>query len=320
MTNSTMKAVRIHEYGTSDVIRYEEAPIPEPAADEVLIKVAATSFNPFDAQLRSGAFKPFLPLQFPFIPGVNVSGTITQTGSLVSAFQPGDAVFAFLNVAQNGASAEYVVSKAADLVAAPRNMDLHDAAAIPNAALTAWQALFELGNLQPGQRVLITAASGGVGTLAVQLAKWKGAYVIGTTSSRKIDLLEQLGVDQIIDYTHESITEALQEKVDLIFNLSPAGSAELGSLLYLLHRGGSFISVVGAADEQLAESLGIRAIRANSHPDVQQLTEIARLIDAGVIQPIITERVRLHELADVHRRYENKQVTGRVVVIVDEQN
>lgn len=315
--NRLMKAARIHQYGGADVIRYEDAPIPEIAADEVLIKVSATSFNPFDAKLRAGAFKPFLPIEFPFTLGVNVSGVVVDTGEFVKSFRKDDQVFAFLNVARNGAAAEYVVSKAADIALAPKKFDLQDSAAVPSVALTAWQALFELGQLQPGQRVLITAAAGGVGTLAVQLAKWKGAFVIGTASEKSFTRLEELGIDQIIDYNKQSVVEVLKDKVDIIINLSPAGKEELNALLPLLHEGGTFISAVASADASFAKELGVKALRISSRPNAEQLTQIAELLDTGTLKPFIAERAKLSELAAVHQRFEKGEVTGRVVLLVD---
>jgi NADPH:quinone reductase-like Zn-dependent oxidoreductase len=318
--NRVMKASRIHQYGGTDVIQYEDAPIPEISADEVLIKVSATSFNPFDAKLRAGAFKQFLPITFPFTLGVNVSGVVVKTGESVKAFQKDDKVFAFLNVTKNGAAAEYVVSKATDVAHAPKKFDLHDSAAVPNVALTAWQALFDHGHLQPGQRVLITAAAGGVGTLAVQLAKWKGAFVIGTASEKSFSTLEQLGIDQIIDYKKQSVVEALKEKVDVIFNLSPAGKDEVNNLLHLLKEGGIFISAVAPADENIARELGVRAVRLSSQPNAEQLIQIAELLDTGALKPVITERTKLSELAAVHQHFENGEVSGRVLIIVDKAN
>ncbi|NGM82726.1 NADP-dependent oxidoreductase [Paenibacillus sp. 7124] len=319
-TNPFMKAARFHQYGGADVIRYEDAPVPEVTEDEVLIKVAATSFNPFDAKLRSGAFQAFLPIELPFTPSVNVSGTVVKVGDSVTTFREGDNVFAYLDVTRNGAAAEYVVSKAVHIAHAPKTFDLHESAAVPSVALTAWQALFDYGNLQSGQRVLITAAAGGVGTLAVQLAKWKGAYVIGTASEKGFSLLEQLGIDEIIDYKKQSVAEALKSKVDVIFNLSPAGKEELNSLLQLLNEGGTFISAVSPADENMAKELGVKAVRLNSHPDAEKLTQIAELLDAGVLKPIITERTGLSEIAEVHQKFDDGKVSGRVLIIVDGVN
>ncbi|MCD9021527.1 NADP-dependent oxidoreductase [Cohnella silvisoli] len=316
-TKSYMKAARIHQYGGPEVIRYEDAPIPEVGDDEVLIKVSATSFNPFDAKLRSGAFKAFLPIELPFTLGVNVSGIIEKKGESVNTFRVGDKVYGFIDVTKNGAAAEYVVSKAVDIAHAPKNFDLHEAGVVPNVALTAWQALFDYGKLQPGQRVLITAASGGVGTLAVQLAKWKGAYVIGTASKKKFSTLEQLGIDEIIDYNSQPIVESLNGKVDVIFNLSPVGQSELNKLLYTLNEGGIFISTTTPVDENLAKELGVKAVRINSQRNSAQLAEIAALLDAGLLKPDITERIGLSELAEVHRKFENGEISGRVLITVE---
>jgi len=312
-----MTAATIRDYGGAEAIRLERLPVPSLAADEVLVKVSATSFNPFDAKLRSGAYRHFLPLAFPFVLGVNVSGVVAAAGGETEGFQEGDRVYAFLDVTKNGASAEYVAVKAADVAFAPESMDLRDAAAVPSVALTAWQALFDHAGLQPGQRVLITAASGGVGTMAIQLAKRIGAYVIGTASSRSIPLMERLGADETVDDRARPIAEAVDGRVDAIINLSPVGKDEVTALLPLLKEGGTLVSAVSTADEAVAKALGVKAVRMSARRSAAQLKRIAELIDAGTLRPIIAERTRLSELSALHRRYDEGNVTGRVVVAID---
>lgn len=311
-----MKAVRYHQYGGPDVLQYEEVPVPDVSSDEVLIKVAATAFNPSDAAIRMGYLKDFLPLELPFIPGVDVSGVIEQTGESVKGLKVGDKVFALLDLTKNGAAAEYVVCKAIDVAHAPKNIHLQDAAAIPGGALTAWQGLFDHGNLQSGQRVLITAAAGGVGSFAVQLAKWKGAYVIGTASEKSSPSLKELGIDEIIDYKNESIEDRVAEKVDVIFNLSPLASEDVTNLLHLLKKGGTLVSSSNPADENLATELGVHAVRMAVQRNAEQLSQVANLVDAGHIKPFITERVPLSNLATVHEKV--GQTRGKVLIYVSE--
>ncbi|WP_440959959.1 NADP-dependent oxidoreductase [Paenibacillus nitricinens] len=311
-----MKAVRYHQYGSVEVLRYEEAPTPDVSADEVLIKVAATAFNPADAMLRMGVMKDILPLELPFIPNVDVSGVIEKIGESVNGFQFGDKVFAFLDMTKNGAAAEYVVCKANDVALAPKNIDLQDAAALPGGAMTAWQGLFDHGNLQSGQRVLITAAAGGVGSIAVQLAKWKGAYVIGTASEESISALQDLGIDEIINYKNELIEEKLTEKVDLIFNLSPLSSEEVTKLLLLLKDGGTLVSAYNPADEDVAKNLGVHVVRMGVQRNAEQLSQIADIVDQGHVKPFITERLALKELAVVHEKV--GQTRGKILLLVND--
>ncbi|MEK3982876.1 NADP-dependent oxidoreductase [Paenibacillus sp. FSL K6-3166] len=311
-----MKAVRYHQYGAVEVLRYEEAPTPDVSADEVLIKVAATAFNPADAMLRMGVMKDILPLELPFIPNVDVSGVIEKIGESVNGFQFGDKVFAFLDMTKNGAAAEYVVCKADDVALAPENIDLQDAAALPGGAMTAWQGLFDHGNLQSGQRVLITAAAGGVGSISVQLAKWKGAYVIGTASEESISALQDLGIDEIINYKNELIEEKLTEKVDLIFNLSPLSSEEVTKLLLLLKDGGTLVSAYNPADEDVAKNLGVHVVRMGVQRNAKQLSQIADIVDQGHVKPFITERLALKELAAVHEKV--GQTRGKILLLVND--
>ncbi|MCS7461292.1 NADP-dependent oxidoreductase [Paenibacillus doosanensis] len=312
-----MKAVRYHQYGGPEVLRYEEAPIPEVKSDEVLIKVSATAFNPADAMLRMGALKEVLPLALPFIPNVDVSGVIEKIGGAVTDLRVGDQVFAFLDMLRNGGAAEYVVSKAADVALAPANIDLQAAAAIPSGAMTAWQGLFDHGHLQSGQRVLITAAAGGVGSMAVQFAKWKGAYVIGTASERSFSTLQELGIDEIIDYNHESVEEKLTEKVDVIFNLSPLSSDEVTKWLHVLKQGGTLVTALHPADEELAKKLTVNTVRMAVQRNARQLAQIAELVDEGHVKPVITEKLPLLHLAAAHEKV--GETRGKVLVIVDDK-
>jgi NADPH:quinone reductase-like Zn-dependent oxidoreductase len=263
-----------------------------------------------------GVMKDILPLELPFIPNVDVSGVIEKMGASVNGFQLGDKVFAFLDMTKNGAAAEYVVCKANDVALAPKNIDLQDAAALPGGAMTAWQGLFDHGNLQSGQRVLITAAAGGVGSIAVQLAKWKGAYVIGTASAESISALQDLGIDEIINYKNELIEEKLTEKVDLIFNLSPLSSEEVTKLLLLLKDGGTLVSAFNPADEDVAKNLGVQVVRMGVQRNAEQLSQIADIVDQGQVKPFITERLPLKELAAVHGRV--GQTRGKVLLLVND--
>src|SRR6476659_692960 len=195
----TMKAIRIHSYGGPEVLQYEDAPRPKPRAGEVLIRVHAAGVNPIDWKVREGHMKDFWPHEFPLILGWDLSGVVEELGRGVSRFKIGDEVYSLPDPTRNGAYAEYIVVREPELALKPNSLHHIRAAAVPLAALTAWQSLFDTAQLQPGQRVLIHAGSGGVGHFAVQLAKWKGAYVFATASTKNQDFLRKLGVDKAID-------------------------------------------------------------------------------------------------------------------------
>ncbi|MBT8342085.1 MAG: NADP-dependent oxidoreductase [Desulfatitalea sp.] len=310
-----MKAVRYHQYGGPDVLRFEEVPIPEVGPEEVLIKVSATAFNPADAMFRMGLLKDMIPLQLPFTPHADVSGVIEKAGESVKGLKTGDKVFAFLDMTRNGAAAEYVVSKAVDVALAPKNISLQDAGAIPGTATTAWQGIFEHGKLQSGQRLLIVAAAGGVGSFALQFAKWKGAYVIGSDAEETFSKLKELGIDEVINYKTESITDQVTEKVDVILNLSPIDPGDVTKLLPLLKKGGTLVSTLNPADENVAKELGVNAVTMAVQRSAAHLSQIAALVDEGVVKPFISERLPFSNLAAAHEKF--GQTHGKVLILVD---
>ena len=314
-TKKMMKAVSFNQYGGPEVLKYGDVPIPDIGPDEVLIKVAATAVNPADAYIRAGVATARLKIEFPFIPGVEVSGIIEETGESVKGFKAGDRVFGFLDFAKSGGAAEYVAVRADYVHLAPKNIPLQDAAAIPATGLCAWQALFEHGNLQAGQRVLITNAAGGVGSLAVQLAKWKGAYVIGTASERNFSALKIFGVDEIVDYKNETIEGKVKTPLDLLFTIAPDGTEAQTRLLSLLKRGGTHVAATHPADEARAKELGVKTLMMGTQHKDEQLAEIARLVDEGHLKPFITERLPLSNLAAAHEKA--GQTPGKALIVVD---
>ena len=214
-----MKAIRFHEYGDINVLRYEETPQPTPGPEEALVAVAATAFNPVDTWFRAGIIDQIFPVSFPHTLGLDLAGTVVDHGPGVDDPAIGAEVIGFLPMTGPGAAAEYVNAPAELLVPAPATIPLIDAAAIPVPALTAWQALFEHGNLVAGQRVLVNGAGGGVGGFVVQLAKRAGAKVIATASPRSVNAVRAAGADHIIDYTAANVADALDVPVDLAINL-----------------------------------------------------------------------------------------------------
>ncbi len=302
-----MKAARIHEQGGPDVIRYEDAPKPAPGPGEVLLKVAAAGFNPADGGDRSGRYRS---VTLPFTLGFDVSGTVEEADP-DSGFAVGDGVIGRLD--HGGASAEYAVAPADVLVRAPERIPLPDAAAIPVAGLTAWQAVHEHAQVKDGQRILVNGAGGGVGGFAVQLAKGAGAYVIATASPRSADAVRAHGADEVIDYTTTSPADAVQEPVDAVLSLVFVGPEAGESLAGLVRPGGVIVSITGRID--VSEDLDIRSVGFSARNDPQLLAELVRLVDAGQLTVDVAERLPLSELAEVHRRSEAGQTRGKVILI-----
>ena len=246
-----MKAVRFHRYGGSDVLRYEDAPRPVPGPGQVLVKVAATSFNPVDAGIRGGYLSEVYKISFPHIPGVDVAGTIAELGAGVQGWTVGDAVVAFLPLDADGAAAEYAIAPAESLAAAPQSVDLANAAALPEAALTAWQALFEIAGLTAGQTILINGASGAVGGYAIQLAKSAGAVVTATAKARDAQRLRGLGADRIvdyIDYTHSPI-DVDRQPFDVVLNLVSTSPEQTEALIGVVADGGFHVGTMTPGPE-----------------------------------------------------------------------
>jgi NADPH:quinone reductase-like Zn-dependent oxidoreductase len=308
-----MKAIRIHEFGGPDVLSIDEIPVPQPGKDEVLIKVHATSVNPVDWKIRAGLRKEKFPSTLPLTLGWDVSGVIEELGEKVSNFRKGDEVYGRPDPTKNGAYAEYIVVKANLLAIKPMSIGHTEAAAVPLAGLTAWQGLFDKGLLKEGQKVLIHAAAGGVGTYAVQFAKSKGAYVIGTASDRNIDFLKRLGADEVIDYNMENF-ETVVNDIDLVLD-TIGGDTQLKSI-DVLKTGGRLISTLAADYVKEAKEKGVVLIDfiAQSVPD--QLAEIAQLIDSGKVKPIIDQVLPFTDAKKAHMSIEQGHTRGKIVLQV----
>ncbi|MFE2429341.1 NADP-dependent oxidoreductase [Streptomyces sp. NPDC059373] len=307
-----MKAVRFHAYGDPGVLCYEDAARPDPAAGDVLIEVAATSFNPVDAGIRAGYLQQVFPVALPHIPGIDVAGTIVRLGEGVTGWAPGDRVIGFLPMTAAGAAAEFVAAPAAVLAAAPTTIPLTTAAALPAAALTAWQALFEHVELRAGQRVLVNGAGGGVGGFAVQLAKEAGAFVIATASPRSADAVRAEGADQIIDYTATTPADALTEPVDAVLNLVAASEAEMTALTGLVRQGGVIVTTATPAAGD--PDRGVRAVGMQLRTDAGQLATLAKKVDAGEIRVEVSATYPLSQTALVHEQSAAGRIRGKVVL------
>ncbi|MFE7745865.1 NADP-dependent oxidoreductase [Nocardia sp. NPDC057455] len=310
-----MKTVRFHEYGAPDVLRYEEVDEPVPGTGQVRVRVAATTFNGVDGNIRAGFMQGPMPLTLPHTPGVDVAGTIDALGEGVDGLEIGDQVVGFLPFVDDGASAEYVLAPAESLAAAPTSIPLADAAALPVVGLTAWQALFDHAELRAGQRILISGAGGAVGGYAVQLAKATGAYVIATGSPRSGEHVKAAGADEVIDHTSTELTTAVTEPVDILLNLAPISPAEFTALAGLVRDGGVVVSTTVWMPAPADEERGVRAIDVFVRGDAKQLSELVARVDRGELIVDVTERVPLTDLASVHARAAAGTLSGKVIVL-----
>jgi NADPH:quinone reductase-like Zn-dependent oxidoreductase len=307
-----MKAVRFHEYGDPAVLRYEDVQRPVAGAGQVLIRVAATSFNGVDGNIRGGLMQGPIPVTLPHTPGIDVAGTVEALGEGVTGVEAGDRVIGFLPMLADGAAAEYVVAPAEVLTAAPASVPLADAAALPIVGLTAWQALFEHGGLSAGQRVLINGAGGGVGGYAVQLAKNAGAYVIAIAGPRSSERVTKAGADEVIDHNGAGAGEP----VDVVLNLAPIDPARLAALLDLIRPGGVLVNTTVWMPAPSDEQRGVRGIDLFVRSDAEQLSRLVALVDSGALHVDIAQRVPLAELATVHTRAAAGTLSGKVIITV----
>ena len=310
-----MKAVRFHEYGDPEVLRYEDVDRPVPGPGQVRVRVAATSFNGVDGNIRAGFMQGPMPLALPHIPGLDVAGTVDALGEGVDEPKVGDRVVGFLPFTDDGAAAEYVLAPAQSLAAAPASIPLADAAALPLVGLTAWQALFDHAELKPGQRILISGAGGAVGGYAVQLAKAAGAHVIATGSPRSRERVEARGADEVVDHTTTEVTAAVTEPIDVLLNLAPIDPAEFATLAGLVRDGGVVVGTTVWMPAPADAARGVRAVDVYVRSDARQLAELVARVDLRTLIVDVDERVPLAELASVHTRAAAGTLPGKVVVL-----
>jgi NADPH:quinone reductase-like Zn-dependent oxidoreductase len=310
-----MKAIRFHEYGDADVLRYEEVELPVPGTGQVRIRVAATTFNSVDGTIRAGNMQGPMPLTLPHIPGLDVAGTVDALGEGAGGLQVGDRVIGFLPFDGDGAAADYVLAPAEILAPAPTSIPLADAAALPVVGLTAWQALVEHARLRSGQRILVNGASGAVGGYAVQLAKAAGAHVIATGRASSREHLLALGADEVIDHTTTEVGSALTEPVDVLLNLAPVTPEQLAALAARVGDGGVVVNTTVWMPAPSDEARGVRGIDLYVRSDAQQLSELVARVDRGELVVDVAERVALPDLVSVHARAAAGTLTGKVVVV-----
>jgi NADPH:quinone reductase-like Zn-dependent oxidoreductase len=305
-----MKAIVVQQPGGPETLKVSDAPRPQPKEDEVLIRVAAAGVNPVDAYIRAGRFGGG---KTSFTPGMDVAGVIEAIGTDAKKFKAGDAVYAYLSFDEQGGYAEFCVAKESEVSLKPKNISFEQAAAVPLAGTTAWQALIDTAQLKSGQTVLIHGGSGGVGHLAIQIAKAKGARVIATASTANQEMLKKLGVDQAIDYSKTKFENVVKD-VDVV--LDATRSDALNRSYGVVKKGGFIVTITGMPNPAELEKHGIRGGSLMAHPDSQVLQELTKLIEAGKITPVVSQVFPLTQAGKAHEQIETRHTRGKIVLKV----
>jgi NADPH:quinone reductase-like Zn-dependent oxidoreductase len=308
-----MKAVRFHAFGGPEVLRYEDVDVPTPGAGEVRVRVTATSYNSVDATIRAGGLQDRAPVQLPHVPGVDVAGTVDALGDGVDAIAVGDRVVGLLPMTAAGAAAEHVIASAESFAGVPRCLPLAALAGLPLVGLTAWQALFDLGKLTAGQRVLVNGAGDAVGGCAVQLAKEARAHVIATADPCSAAWVE---ADEVVDRTLADLTVAVREPVDLVLNLAPVSPERLAALLPLVRDGGALVSAPLRVPVPSDEQRSVRGVDLVVRSDSDQLADLVARVSTNELVVDVAQRVNLADLPALHARAAACRLPGKVVVLV----
>lgn len=304
-----MKTVRIHQFGGE--LRIDDVPMPEPRRGEMLVKVRAASVNPVDAKIRDGKYPPIRADMLPYTLGRDIAGTVVKVGGDVAGFGVGTELCAFIDIARGG-YAEYAIATPAESAPKPLGLDLVVAGAIPLAGITAWQGLFDHGELRQGQRVLIHGGAGGVGHFAIQFAKAYGAWVATTVSARDREFASALGADLVIDYTAELFEEKLHD-LDLVYDLI-AGETQDRSW-QVLKRGGTLVSTLTQPSAEKAKAHGVRGVRYTAQPQGTELADIGKLVGEGKVKITVSKTFPLSEARAAQDFLQNEHVRGKVVLL-----
>jgi NADPH:quinone reductase-like Zn-dependent oxidoreductase len=313
-TKPMMKAIVVHEYGGPEVLKYEDVPRPEPKENEALVRVIAAGVNPVDALIRTGKYAKFFGTTLPLIPGYDIAGIVEKTGAKITKLKAGDSIYAY--VLWGGGYAEYAVATEGEATAKPKSLNYIEAAAVPLAALTAWQALIDIAKLSAGQTVLIHGGSGGVGSMAIQIAKARGAKVIATASTPNQDLLKQLGADVAIDYTKTKFEDVAKD-VDVV--LDSVGKDTLARSYGVVRKGGIVATLVAQPDQAELDKHGIRGAAISVKPNASELAEITQLIEEKKIKPVVSQVLPLTEAVKAQEQAATHHTRGKIVLkIADE--
>ena len=313
---TSMKAIVVHQYGGPQVLKYEDAPRPEPKEDQILVRVIAATVNPVDTSMRSGKYAKFFGTTLPFIPGSDIASVVEKTGAKITKFKTGDPIFAYTDLKRGGGYAQYAVATEVEAARKPQTMSYVETAAVPIVALTAWQALIDTAKLSGRQTVLIHGGSGGVGTFAIQIAKARGARVIATASTANQDLLKQLGADVAIDYTKQKFEDVAKD-VDVV--LDSVGKDTLARSYGMVKKGGIIVSIVAGLDQAELDKHGIRGAALSVEPNSEELAEIGKLIDEKKIKVIVSQTFSLSEAIKAQEQVATGHTRGKIVLKVAEE-
>src|SRR5215208_20037 len=306
MSNVTMQAIQAQDYGGPEVLALKQALRPEPNADQVLIRLKVAGVNPADWKYQAGFYKQFMPLQFPWTPGMEGSGIVEVVGASVTTLKKGDEVYGIVT----GGYAEYALAQASDVQPKPVGLTFDEAAAIPMGALTAWGAVFDAANVEAGQHVLVHGAAGGVGTYAVQLAKWKGAHITGTASAANLEFVRSLGAEDVIDYNatrFETVLKNLDAVIDTVGGDLPERSFQV------IRPGGIFVTVAARLAEEAGKAQNIRAVNAG-RASTDKLKQIAELLETKKIKPVTGVLFPLSEARQAQELSQTGHGRGRIIL------
>ena len=314
--SETMKAIVAHEYGGPEVLKLEDVPVPTPKDDQILVRVIAAGVNPVDGMIVSGIFSKDKKLAAPLIPGGDIAGVVEKTGSKITKFKNGDAVYAYLSLKNNGGYAEYALANEKEAAAKPKTISYAEAAAVPIVALTAWQALVDNAKLSAGQSVLIHGGSGGVGMFAIQFAKARGAKVFATASSANQDFLKELGADVAIDYKTQKFEEIAKD-VDVV--LDSVGGDTLARSYGVIKKGGFIATLNADVDQSELNKRGIRGVFINVRPNSEELAEIGKLIDEKKVKVIVSQTFPLSDAVKAAQQSATGHTRGKIVLKVADE-
>ena len=312
-----IRAVRFHDFGGPEVLAGEAIARPTLKDGDVLVRVHAAGVNPLDTKMRQGFYKSMFPKPFPVIPGWDFSGVIESVGRGVKEWKAGDAVYGRPDFMRDGSYADYIAVKETEIARKPETIGHVHAAAVPLAALTAWQAMFDIAKLEAGQRILIHAAAGGVGILAVQLAKWNGAYVYATASAGNRNSVKSFGADETIDYNAGKFEDVVKD-VDVVFDL--VGREVLARSWGVLKKGGVLVTGTGEPSQEEAAKHGVRAAMVRVLPNRAELDQISKLIDSGLLKPYVGVALPLEQARKAHELVETRHGRGKVVLRIAGKN
>ena len=315
MNNKNMKAVQINSYGGSEVFKVVDVAIPSPGKDQITVGVRAVSINPFDVKLISGKYKDMIPLQFPVTPGGDFSGVVERFGGEVEGYRVGDEVYGTANVLYGGSGsfAEFATANTANIAHKPKSASFEEAAALVLVGVSALQALEEHIKLQSKQKILIHGGAGGIGHLAIQLAKALGAYVATTVSTDEVDFVKKLGADEVIDYKKEKFEDLLND-YDVVFDM--VGGEVRDKSFRILKKGGILVSMLGQPSEELSQKYGVVAIGQNTKVTSERLNRLAEYVDSGKIKVNIDRMFLLDQIKEAFNYFKEGRYKGKVVLRV----